>query len=349
MKIVSIIGTRPQFIKVDAIDSIINDNHIIINTGQHYSDNMSDNIIKSLRIKDKEIYNVGIKSGDYTYSKQMSLTIKEILKKIKYICPDFVFVYGDTNSTIAGAIASKKTPIKLVHIESGLRSHNIEMIEEINRILTDQMSDILCCPTKSSYDNLKEEGLNGYFVGDVMLDSIIHYSKEDYNKIKDDYILATIHRSYNIKSTEKINNILDKLNILGKKKRILIPIHPHTLKIQKQSNISLSKYKNIEFIDPVNYIDMISLIKNSFFVITDSGGVQKESFFLKKFCYVLRKETEWTDILDLGWSILIELDDIENIEFKEQPNIHDTSLFGDGHASEKILEIVKNNYIKQEI
>lgn len=342
MKIVSIVGVRPQFIKVDAIDAAMKDDHIIIHTGQHYSNNMSDNIINFLRIKDKDICNLNIRSCDYNYSEKISLMIQSIFNLLKVLKPDYVFVYGDTDSTLAGSIATKKLSIPLVHVEAGLRSHNTRMIEEINRVITDQMSDILCCPTKLSCDNLSREGLKSNFVGDVMLDSMLYYSKKVVSKSDNEkYILATIHRRANIETPDKINKIFNELNELGKWKKILFPIHPHTLKIQGKGNIKLSEYKNIEFIPPVNYIEMISLVKNCDRVITDSGGLQKEAFFLKKLCGVLRNETEWQEIVDSGWSSLIEIKDINNIRYMKKPKSHSLSMFGDGNASKNILEIVR--------
>lgn len=342
MKIVSIVGARPQFIKVDAMDAIIKDNHIIIHTGQHYSSSMSDNIINFLRIKNKDIHNLNIRSCDYNYGKKISLMIQSIFNKLDILKPDYVFVYGDTDSTLAGSIATKKLDIPLVHIEAGLRSHNTQMIEEINRVITDQISDVLCCPTKLSCDNLSREGLKGNFVGDVMLDSMLHYSKNIASKSdNENYILATIHRKSNIETPDKINKIFDELNELGKWKKILFPIHPHTLKIQGKGNIKLSKYKNIKFIPPVNYIEMISLIKNCDRIVTDSGGLQKEAFFLKKLCGVVRSETEWQEIIDSGWSSLIEIEDINSLKCMRKPKNHNLSIFGDGNASKNILKLIR--------
>jgi UDP-GlcNAc3NAcA epimerase len=301
MKILHIIGARPQFIKVGIVDKRMQDveniKSIILHTGQHYDDNMSQIFFDELEIS-RPNYNLNVGSGNHgKQTAEMLSGIEEVLLKEK---PDWVLVYGDTNSTVAGSLAASKLHIKTAHIEAGLRSFNRLMPEEINRIATDHISDILFAPTKTAMNLLNNEGLNdkSIFSGDVMFDSILFYEKLAEEKIKlhdiidlQDYYLATIHRQENTNDLKKLQNIFTAFSQLPYP--VILPLHPRT-----RNYLSELKYSdNIKIINPVSYLEMITLLKNSNKVLTDSGGLQKEAYFLKKQCLTLRDETEWVETL----------------------------------------------------
>ncbi|PID28408.1 MAG: UDP-N-acetylglucosamine 2-epimerase (non-hydrolyzing) [Candidatus Cloacimonadota bacterium] len=358
MKIVTVIGARPQFVKAAAVSrAIIKNNEIngnikikeiIIHTGQHFDENMSKIFFGQMKIP-KPHYNLNINSiGHGAMTGRMLEQTEEILVKEK---PDYVLVYGDTNSTLAGALAAKKLHIKVIHVESGLRSFNMKMPEEINRILTDRISDILFCPTDSAVQNLKNEGyekLNCKIIknGDVMLDAAVFYSnsaKKPQNKLPSDFILATIHRPSNTDDLFNLKKIFTSFEEISKYRTIVIPLHPRTRNILQKNNIIL---KNILTIEPAGYLEMIWLIKNCRFVMTDSGGLQKEAFFFKKYCLTLRDQTEWTELILNGVNRLVNVksDDIVKIA-QNIPDFPETNLelYGNGSASDIIVrELLKN-------
>jgi len=346
VKIITIIGARPQFIKAAAVSREIskheNLNEIIIHTGQHFDKNMSNVFFEQMNIP-KPKYNLDIHGlGHGAMTGQMLEKIEEVLKIEK---PDWVLVYGDTNSTLAGALAAKKLLIKVVHIESGLRSNNMNMPEEINRILTDRISDILFCPTNTAVENLKREGFNNFNCeivnsGDVMQDAALFYSgleKKPLIDIPNKFVLATVHRAENTDNIERLENIMDALNEIAKEIPIVLPLHPRTYKIIKSSKLKMNK---IMFIDPVGYLEMVYLLKHCNLVMTDSGGLQKEAFFFKKFCITLRDETEWVELVSGGFNVLVGTEKGKIIStFKNYNNNIDfnVDLYGNGKASEKIL------------
>jgi UDP-GlcNAc3NAcA epimerase len=341
MKICNIIGTRPQIIKYSAIQRELvkkEIQNITIDSGQHYDFNMSGVFYLELNIPIPE-YNLNIRSGSHAYQVgNMLINIEKILNKEN---PDIVLVYGDTNTTLAGAIAASKLHIPAVHIESGLRSFNKLMPEEINRLLTDHISTLLFCPTQTAMSNLKKEGLRGIYSGDLMYDSVLHYSESE-NTIN--RVLLTIHRDFNTDNKDRLNRIITTINELSKRINIIFPIHPRTKKAL--SGIILSD--NIKIIEPVSYLEMLTLIKQSRFVITDSGGVQREAYFFNKPSIILRKETEWTEIINNGNSLLVDDDELKIKEaFNYLMNIDTFEfplLFGDGNASGRIIdEILKHN------
>ncbi len=350
MKIVTVIGARPQFIKAAAVSREINKyndiEEIIVHTGQHFDSNMSDIFFKELHIP-KPDYNLDINGLSHgAMTGQMLEKIEEVLQKEK---PDWTLVYGDTNSTIAGALAASKLHIKTAHVEAGLRSFNMKMPEEINRILTDRISNLLFCPTDQAVENLKNEGFENFDFakviksGDVMQDAAMFYenlAKEPGGiKNKKDFILSTIHRAENTDDPKRITEIFKTLNEIAKETPIILPLHPRTKKILKNLNIDTS---NIEIIDPVGYLQMVWLLKNASLVMTDSGGLQKEAFFFKKPCITLRDETEWVELVENGFNKIVGANGEKIKEaYKEMKNKKldfSKDLYGGGEASKKIVK-----------
>lgn len=315
-KIITILGARPQFVKAAVLSRVIKKHkvieEIIIHTGQHFDANMSAVFFDEMDIP-KPKFNLNINSlGHGAMTGQMLEKIEAILLTEK---PDAIVVYGDTNSTIAGALAAKKLHIKVVHIEAGLRSFNMRMPEEINRILTDRISDLLCCPTDTAIKNLKNEGFDNLPIqivknGDIMKDAVEYYSKTSAEKSsiitdlslkKNEFVLATIHRQENTDDAEKLKDIFKALEEIHQHKEVVLPIHPRTKKILDQYKIT----PKITFIEPVGYFAMLELLKNCSMVISDSGGLQKEAFFNKKHCIIVRDETEWIELAENGFAEII--------------------------------------------
>lgn len=356
LKIVTIIGARPQFIKAANLSRHIlqskNISEIIIHTGQHYDDNMSEIFFNELEIP---FPNYKLTLGGLSHGAMTGRMIEEIEKILIKEKPEFVVVYGDTNSTLAGAIAASKLNIKIAHIEAGLRSYNNKMPEEINRIIVDRISNILFCPNKRALNNLKKEGYHNtpsklLNVGDIMFEGINFYKNklEEYNfeKMNSPFILATIHREENIKNKTSFENIFKSLRHISENHNIIIPLHPRTKDKIKKESIDTGK---IEFIEPVGYIKMIDLINKSFLIITDSGGMQKEAFFLKKPCITLREETEWNELIQNKVNILVGSDynkilNALNLSWHD-PKGFDKNMYGDGKTSEKIIKSLLNFYL----
>ena len=355
MKVITIIGARPQFIKAATVSRAFKKYYpetqeIIVHTGQHFDENMSDVFFLELSIPTPD-YKLGIGGGTHGQNTgRMIEHIEEVLINEK---PDWVLVYGDTDSTLAGALAASKLHIKIAHVESGLRSFNKRMPEEINRILTDQVSSILFTPSKLATDNLTYEGVSSeiiHQVGDVMFDASIFYNKisdqesnilEQLDIIDAEYMLLTIHRRENTTSKVKLENIMHGLE--ESDRNIIWPLHPGTKHQLEKFNIAIPK--NIKIIDPVGYLDMISLQKNSQLVITDSGGVQKEAYFYQVPCVILRDETEWVELIENGYSVLSGSDSkrikeaINNMVLSEIDGRH---LYGQGDAAEKIVKVLSS-------
>ncbi|HEY8892356.1 MAG TPA: UDP-N-acetylglucosamine 2-epimerase (non-hydrolyzing) [Clostridium sp.] len=348
MKILTVVGARPQFIKAAAVSNIIRKEHeeILVHTGQHYDENMSKVFFEELKIP-KPDYNLGIGSGGHgKQTGAMLIQLEELYLKEK---PDMVLVYGDTNSTFAGAVCASKLLIPVAHIEAGLRSFNMNMPEEQNRILTDHISKYLFVPTTSAVKNLSAEGITSgvYNVGDVMYDATLnftHISKEK-SKIMEElklsegeFILATIHRAENTNDINRLRNIIEALNESGQK--IVLPLHPRTKKYMDDYGLVFKN--NIKIIEPVGYLDMISLEMHCKKIVTDSGGVQKEAFFMNKPCITMRDETEWVETVENGWNIIVGTDKAKILDgiVNFKPNKAQQDIFGDGHAAEKILKII---------
>jgi UDP-N-acetylglucosamine 2-epimerase len=348
MKVASIVGARPQFIKMAMLDKQLKNNpeikEIIIHTGQHYDKNMSKDFFDELDIPEPDYY-LGVVSD--TQGKQTAMMMERIEKVLSEEKPDWVLVYGDTNSTLAGVLTAAKLHLKTAHIEAGLRSYNSEMPEEINRIVTDHISDMLFVPTENAMKILKSEGLEkkSYLVGDVMYDSILHYINvaEKKYKLSDivpyaEYYLATIHRQENTDDINNLKQIFEAFGLLDLP--VIIPVHPRTRKYLKDIKIQ----QNVKIIDPTGYLKMLILIKNAIKVLTDSGGVQKEAYFLKKPCITLRKETEWIETLENGWNFTVGIDTKLILEkVKDTKTGFQKKYFGDGNAASKIVEAILNN------
>jgi UDP-GlcNAc3NAcA epimerase len=351
MKIITIIGARPQFIKAAPISRELRKNHqeLIIHTGQHYDENMSKIFFDELHIP-KPDFNLGVGSGNH--GEQTGKMLIEIEKILVEENPDFLLVYGDTNSTLAGALAAAKIHIPVIHIEAGLRSFNKNMPEEINRIMTDHVSEYLFCPTETAIGNLKNENIrnNVYNVGDVMYDAVLYNrdiaeSKSDILRknslTKKQYHLITIHRAENTDSESKLKNILYALSQINETK--VWPLHPRTKSKLNEYNLNLEDIPNLIVIDPIGYLDMLKLVKNAKKVITDSGGVQKEAYFLQVPCITIREQTEWVETLKDEANILTGTDPnliIESIKKDNTPHYY--SFFGEGDTSKKIVNILES-------
>lgn len=355
IKILTIVGARPQFVKAATLSrEIIKRNdieEIIVHTGQHFDANMSDVFFEEMSIP-KPKYNLEVHSlGHGAMTGRMLEGIEKILLDEK---PSLVLVYGDTNSTLAGALAAKKLHIKVAHVEAGLRSFNMQMPEEVNRILTDRISDYLFCPTDTAIENLKNEGYSHFSneilrTGDVMQDAALFYaeiSKEKShiaNKIElDNFVLCTLHRAENTDSPARLKAIIEGLNCVNQVTPVLMPIHPRTQKIVEAQNIK----PEFEMIDPVGYFDMIELLKKCELVMTDSGGLQKEAFFFKKPCVTIRDQTEWVELIEKGFNILADAKAIDIFEkYSEMRNRvidFDNDLYGNGTAASTIINYLVN-------
>ena len=356
MKITSIIGARPQFIKAAMVSKALARHakfkEVIIHTGQHFASNMSDIFFDEMQIPAAD-YNLNI--NGLSHGAMTGQMLEGIEKILLHERPDFVLVYGDTNSTLAGALAAKKLHIKVAHIEAGLRSFNMQMPEEINRILTDRLSDILFCPTDKALENLNNEGFKNFTCrviknGDVMLDAALYYaslSTDKSNIIKQlnlhQFVLTTIHRAENTDNSNNLCEIIAALNEINKRIKVLLPLHPRTKAIINNMKIKI----DFLMIDPVGYFDMLQLIKNCSLVITDSGGLQKEAYFFKKNCITTRDQTEWTELVDNGVNVITGADRHKIILASEkmihqQPQF-DKDLYGNGKASLIIAESLLNN------
>jgi len=350
MKIVTILGARPQFIKAGSVSrEILKYNEIeeiIVHTGQHYDTNMSEVFFDEMNIP-KPHYNLNINGLSHgAMTGQMLESIEEILLKEK---PDWILVYGDTNSTLAGALAASKLHIPIAHIEAGLRSFNMQMPEEVNRILTDRISRILFCPTNTALDNLYNEGFDKFDCkiiksGDVMQDGAMFYAqraKKPDTELANKFILCTIHRAENTDNISRLKNIFEALEEIAKEIQIVLPLHPRTRSIVEKLNINI---QNLTVIDPVGYLEMVYLIRNTNMVMTDSGGLQKEAFFFKKPCITLRDETEWVELIDHNVNILVGADKDRIINAYNQHQFNNNfsiDLYGNGKASENIIQTLK--------
>lgn len=354
MKIITVIGARPQFIKSamvsKALAKLEGIEEIIIHTGQHFDENMSQVFFNDFELA-SPAYNLGVHSLMHgAMTGKMLIELEPILLSEK---PDLVMVYGDTNSTLAGALAAKKLNIKLAHVEAGLRSYNTTMPEEINRIIVDRISDILFCPTSLAKDNLRKEGFEEFnskiiLTGDVMQDAALYFGEISLAKstIKStlqlgEYVLATIHRAENTDSPVHLQSIVNALNEIHKKTTVVMPIHPRTQHLMDQYHIK----PNFKIIAPLGYIDMLALIQQANMIITDSGGLQKEAYFFRKNCITLRKETEWIELVENGYNILAGNDtlEIENAFeiMSQRQNNFDVELYGTGSAAAQIARHLK--------
>lgn len=341
MKIIAIVGARPQFIKHFPFERACKGNLelITIHTGQHYDKNMSNVFFDQLGMN-KPDYMLNI--GSSNHGLQTATMMIEIEKIIEVEEPDGMVVYGDTNSTLAGALVGSKLHIPIYHIEAGLRSYNREMPEEINRVLTDHISELLFVPSEVAKNNLLKEGLsNGvHIVGDIMKDLILHCMQNKLvkaPKLDKDYFYATLHRPYNTDEKQRLHYVLKNLNNLQYK--VIFSIHPRTRNAMKKFGMEETKYHNIVFINPQSYFDNLSYLAHSKGLITDSGGMQKEAYWLKKKCVTVRPETEWVETLVSNWNTLV-FEELEKINdyFNMVEEDWDKNLYGKGDTSLKIIE-----------
>lgn len=379
MRIITVIGARPQIIKAAALSRVIlNDfqdiEEIIVHTGQHYDKNMSDVFFTELEIPRPQI---NLRVGSSSHGAQTALMIEKIEKVMLDYSPDAVVVYGDTNSTLATAIAASKLHIPIVHIESGLRSFNKKMPEEVNRILCDHVSTLLFSPTKSGFNNLLKEGFskensnnasadypNIYHCGDIMYDNSLYFSKlsdensdilKKLNLRNEKFILATVHRNDNTDSKIKLTDLFSTFLQITEihQLKIILPLHPRTSKMMEQLLDSklLNKIQNsnlLTIIDPASFLDMIALEKNAELIITDSGGVQKEAYFFKKPCIILRPQTEWVEIVETKSAVISDTNSKIILEatkrFLSNPDLKFPEVFGNGNAASFIAKEMLNQF-----
>ena len=353
-KVVTVIGARPQFVKAAVLSRIIKEyntiEEVIIHTGQHFDANMSAVFFEEMMIP-RPAYNLEVNS--MSHGAMTGQMMEKIEKVLQIEQPDALIVYGDTNSTMAGALAAKKMNIRVVHIEAGLRSFNMKMPEEINRIVTDRVSDLLSCPTETAIDNLKKEGFDNLPVliekhGDIMKDAVEYYSQfsaikstiiKDQKLEKNKFVLATIHRQENTDDITKLTAIFQALEKIHKTQTVILPIHPRTSAVLKKLEI----HPKIQFIDPVGYYDMLELLKNCSMVITDSGGLQKEAFFNKKQCIVVREETEWVELVAYGFAKVVGSNTKKILQtfdtYKDMKKDFSVELYGN-NVGEKIYKSI---------
>ena len=348
MKIISIVGTRPQFLKMIPLsiqfEKISNIESVIIHSGQHYDNNMSSDLFNSLDIKMPKYI---LKRKGHTAIENLTNMMLGIEKIVHNEKPNIIIVFGDCDTTTAGALVANKNNIFLIHIESGMRSYNKKMPEEINRIIVDNISDLLLCSTKDSLEKLKIENINtpSFFIGNLQLD-LLNIVIQKYNNIsilnkldltKNNYVLLTIHRAYNT-NKKKIKEIFENLENIHDK--IVFPIHPRTKLVLKNENISIPN--NIILISPVNYIDMIALEQYSKYIITDSGGIQPEAYFLEKKCIIMRTETEWIEPIKNNNNILYDYKTPLNKFIDKFLKVRVTKKCSKNNASCNIVNIINN-------
>lgn len=345
MKVVSVVGARPQFIKAAPVSKALRQSNteILVHTGQHYDEEMSKVFFDVMKIPEPD-YNLGVGSGPHGW--QTAKMMEGIEKIIRDERPDWLLVYGDTNSTLAGALAAVKMHVPVAHVEAGLRSFNMSMPEEVNRRLTDHISKLLFCPTQAGVDNLAKEGIHDgvHHVGDVMYDAALAFSEMGTDILARldveprQYYLLTVHRPANTDNEKHLLSILKAVDGYN----VIFPAHPRTAKFLGEHGIE--RPESVQMVKPVNYIESLHLIKNAKKLLTDSGGMQKEAYFFGTPCITLREETEWVETVADGWNILVGAhfemikDAIDNFE----PSGERPSSYGDGHASEKIVKILEN-------
>jgi UDP-GlcNAc3NAcA epimerase len=358
-KIMTVVGARPQFIKAAVVSRLIRSGRdfteILVHTGQHYDDNMSSVFFDELAIPKPDHF-LGIGSGSHgDQTGRMLASLERVCLEAK---PDWMLVYGDTNSTLAGALAAAKLQVPVAHVEAGLRSYNRGMPEEINRVVTDHLSTVLFAPTAASIANLEREGIDSKkisVVGDVMYDAVTFYSgrAESSSRIlaehaldKGQYVLATIHRAENTDDPKTLSSIVRGLNAVAESIAVVFPMHPRTRNSLQRAGASGDLSRNVKVIPPVGYLDMIKLERNAALIATDSGGVQKEAFFQRVPCVTLRGETEWVELVDLGWNFLVCAQDSGAIAQAVKQRLgtrgKDAAPYGEGDAGARILARLRN-------
>jgi UDP-GlcNAc3NAcA epimerase len=355
-KLLVVVGARPQFIKAAPVSRALEESGkfqmVLVHTGQHYDANMSRAFFEELEIPEPN-FNLGVGSGGHGF--QTGEVMKRLEPVMEKEAPDAVMVFGDTNSTLAGALTAVKLQIPVAHVEAGLRSFNRKMPEEINRILTDHISSFLFCPTTNAVRNLEKEGIreNVFHVGDVMYDAALSFAgvAEKKTRILTDlqlmakhYVLVTVHRAENTDNRERLFNILLALRDIAQEMTVVLPLHPRTRKMVVHFGLGGS-LDGVRIIDPVGFLDMVSLERNARLIITDSGGVQKEAYFHRVPCVTLRDETEWIETVQTKWNVLASLDqpvgsivEIVSKVLRSDDMRIEIDEYGDGNASMKIME-----------
>jgi UDP-GlcNAc3NAcA epimerase len=352
VKIVTIVGARPQFIKIAAVSRKLRERHqeILVHTGQHYDYQMSGTFFDGLELPQPDV-NLGVGSG--SHGAQTGGMLKGIEDVLLAESPESLLIYGDTNSTLAGALAASKLSIPLVHVEAGLRSFNRSMPEEINRVVADHLSDLLLCPSETAIANLGLEGItrNVHLVGDVMLDAL-NWAKQRsagaeaalmdrFGLKKEQYLVATLHRSENTDDPPRFTGILKAFNSLDEP--MIFPVHPRARKIIDE--IGFQPRPGLHLIDPVGYLEMVALVGSARLALTDSGGLQKEAYWLGVPCLTMRHETEWVETVEAGWNVLVGPDPekiVRAARFFAPPKVH-PALYGDGAAAERCVDLIDSN------
>jgi UDP-GlcNAc3NAcA epimerase len=356
MKVLTIVGARPQFIKAAALSRELNNRsgieEVIVHTGQHFDANMSDVFFEEMNIP-KPKHNLNVHSlGHGTMTGRMLEGIETLIKQES---PNLLLVYGDTNSTIAGALAAKKLHVPVGHVEAGLRSFNMRMPEEVNRILTDRISDHLFCPTSTAVENLQREGFDHFQCqihqsGDVMQDAAMYYAQfsADRSEVMEKhgldkgFVLATIHRAENTDDPDRMRGIIRALNEVNQDRKVVCPLHPRTKKLLENSDLK----PEFLIIDPVGYFDMVELLKAASMVMTDSGGLQKEAYFFENPCITMRDETEWVELVSHGYNVTVGADPARILEayatMKNAEMDFSTELYGGGKAAVAIADVLEN-------
>jgi UDP-GlcNAc3NAcA epimerase len=349
VKILTIVGARPQFIKIAAVSRKLRERHqeMLVHTGQHYDYEMSGAFFDGLELPRPD---VNLEVGSGTHAVQTAAMLNGIEDVLLAERPDFLMIYGDTNSTLAGALAAAKLSVPIVHVEAGLRSFNRGMPEEINRVVTDHLSDLLLCPSQTAIDNLTNEGItrNVHLVGDVMLD-VLNWARDRVKSAegslqgrlgleKKRYLAATLHRSENTDDRERFLGILETFNSL--KEPVVFPVHPRARKLIQE--IKFQPGPDLYLIDPLGYLEMVALVDSARLVLTDSGGLQKEAYWLGVPCLTIRNETEWIETVQSGWNVLVGPDPARIAKAVKSftPPLNHPPLYGDGKAAEKCVDLI---------
>jgi UDP-GlcNAc3NAcA epimerase len=358
MKLVTVIGARPQFIKAAAVTRVLQEQggieEILVHTGQHYDDNMSDVFFEELELP-RPRYHLGIGSGPH--GAQTGRMLEAVERVLVAERPDAVLVYGDTNSTLAGALAAAKLHLPVAHVEAGLRSFNRKMPEEINRVLTDHLSVWLFAPTEAAVANLVKEGIPAeqvHLVGDVMYDAALYYGSRARLDCLDrlgvrpgSYVLTTIHRAENTDVPARLHGLFEGLSAVAAEVPVVLPLHPRTRAVLQRERLLETYGRWLRLCEPVGYLDMVTLEKHARLIATDSGGVQKEAFFYRVPCVTLREETEWVELVELGWNRLLPPRDAETVRrgvlaalAESQHAEPPAGLYGGGQAADRIAELL---------
>ncbi|HSB01177.1 MAG TPA: UDP-N-acetylglucosamine 2-epimerase (non-hydrolyzing) [Anaerolineales bacterium] len=349
----TVVGARPQFIKAAPVSRALAGSlrEVLIHTGQHYDYGMSEVFFEEMEMRPPDFH---LGAGGGTHAEQTGKMLIEIEKILNSVKPGYVLVYGDTNSTLAGALAAAKLQIPLAHVEAGLRSYNRAMPEEINRVLTDHVSSLLFCPTEAAIENLAKEGITQgvHHVGDVMYDALLHNLViarkrstvlQSLGLERGAYALATVHRAANTDDPARMAAILDALKSLPI--RVIFPVHPRTRKMIQETGLSV--LENVRMIEPVGYFDMLILQENANCILTDSGGMQKEAYLLGVRCITLREETEWVETVQAGWNKLtgVDGDAIREAFDAWHPSSERPALYGNGNAAGEICGILSGEFL----